>query len=88
MLMDGDTVLMQLHEWDMHEHPHLGNAEDSSRGNGVLLWFGVDDFDDAIDRVQTHGAAILDGPMDNPLAHHREIWLRGPEGYTVVLAGK
>lgn len=88
MLMDGDTVLMQLHEWDMHEHPHLGNVEDVSRGNGVLLWFGVDDFDDGVGRVETHGVAILDGPMDNPLAHHREIWLRGPEGYTVVLAGK
>ncbi len=88
MLMDGDTVLMQLHEWDMHEHPHLGNVEDASRGNGVLLWFGVDDFDGAVGRVETHGVAVLDGPMENPLAHHREIWLCGPEGYTVVLAGK
>ncbi len=87
MLMDGDTVLMQLHEWDMHEHPNLGNVEDSSRGNGVLLWFGVDDFDDVVERVATHGVTVLDGPLDNPLAHHREIWLQGPEGYTVVLAG-
>jgi catechol 2,3-dioxygenase-like lactoylglutathione lyase family enzyme len=87
MLMGGDTVLMQLHEWDMHEHPHLGNVEDSSRGNGVLLWFGVDDFDDVVERVEAHGVVVLDGPLDNPLAHHREIWLQGPEGYTVVVAG-
>jgi hypothetical protein len=25
--------------WEADEHPHLGNAEDHSRGNGVLLWF-------------------------------------------------
>jgi hypothetical protein len=23
----------------------------------------------------------------NPLAHHREFWLRDPEGYIVVVAG-
>lgn len=87
MLMDGDVVVAQLHEWDRHEHPHLGDPENPSRGNGVLMWFGVDDFDGVVQRVQEHEVKILDGPLDNPLAHHREIWLSGPEGYTVVLAG-
>lgn len=87
MLMDGDVLVAQLHEWDMHEHPHLGNVDDPSRGNGVLLWFGVDDFDDVVERAMAHQVTVLDGPLENPLAHHREIWLEGPEGYTVVLAG-
>lgn len=87
MLMDGDVLVAQLHEWDLHEHRHLGDMNDPSRGNGVLLWFAVDDFDAAVERVKTNQADVLDGPLENPLAHHREIWLKGPEGFTVVLAG-
>jgi len=30
---------------------------------------------------------ILEGPRVNPNANHREVWLRDPEGYVVVLAG-
>ena len=31
-------------------------------------------------------AEILEGPAVNPNAKHREIWLRDPDGYVVVLA--
>ena len=44
MLMDGDDMVAQLHVWEAHEHPHLGDATDHSRGNGVALWFTTDDF--------------------------------------------
>ena len=37
MLMDGDTMVAQLHRWDAHEHPNLGDESNPSRGNGVLL---------------------------------------------------
>ncbi len=39
----GGDLILQLHAWDAHEHPHLG---DPGRlcSNGVLLWFQVDDF--------------------------------------------
>jgi hypothetical protein len=30
---------------------------------------------------------VLDGPLFNPNARHRELWLRGPEGYVVVVSG-
>jgi hypothetical protein len=29
---------------------------------------------------------VADGPLDNPLAQHREIWLRDLDGYVVVVA--
>lgn len=87
MLMDGDVLVAQLHHWDADEHPHLGDPDDASRGNGVLLWFGVDDFDEAVARVAASGSEVLDGPLDNPNSHQREIWVRGPDSYTVVLAG-
>lgn len=85
-LCHGDELLLQLHHWDAHEHPHLGRAEEPSRGNGALLWFETADFDAALTRVGEHGARVLQGPLFNPLARHREIWLRDPDGYTVVLA--
>jgi catechol 2,3-dioxygenase-like lactoylglutathione lyase family enzyme len=87
MLMDGDEVVAQLHRWEADEHPHLGDPSDPSRGNGVLLWFASDDLDDVVRRADQHGVDVLDGPLENPNSHLREIWLRSPDGYTVVVAG-
>ena len=87
MLMDGDEMIAQLHQWDVHEHPHLGDLKQPSRGNGILLWFATDDFDGIVKRVEAARATILDGPLFNKNGHQQEIWLRGPEGYTVVVAG-
>jgi catechol 2,3-dioxygenase-like lactoylglutathione lyase family enzyme len=87
MLMDGDGLVLQLHQWEADEHPHLGDPDDLSRGNGVLLWFATDDFDALMQRVRDGSVSILDGPLVNPNAGHREVWVRGPEGYTVVVAG-
>ena len=87
MLMDDDVLVAQLHQWDAHEHPHLGNENDSSRGNGVLLWFTTDDFEAQVARAQAAGITILDGPLYNANGRQREIWMEGPEGYRVVVAG-
>lgn len=87
MLMDGDVMVAQLHRWEAHEHPHLGDESDASRGNGVLLWFATDDFDALLERVESAAATVLDGPLHNPNAQQREMWLAGPEGYRVVVAG-
>lgn len=87
MLMDGDAMVAQLHRWDAHEHPHLGDESNPSRGNGVLLWFATDDFDVLVARVDKAGAKVLDGPLYNANGRQHEIWLEGPEGYRVVVAG-
>lgn len=86
MLMDGDTMVVQLHRWEAHEHPHLGDRSNPSRGNGVLLWFATDDFEALVARVAAAQASVLDGPLYNPNGRQREIWLEGPEGYRVVVA--
>jgi len=53
----------------------------------VLLWFATDDFETVMGRVSAHDATVLDGPLVNPNSGQREVWLRGPEGYVVVIAG-
>jgi hypothetical protein len=87
MLMDGDELVAQLHHWGTDHHPHLGNHDDPSRGNGTLLWFATDDFDGAVDRAAGLQTEVLEGPLFNDNASQHEVWLRGPEGYTVVVAG-
>jgi len=84
---DGRMIL-QLHHWDAHEHPHIGNPDLQPYGNGVLLWFQTDEFDQALERAKQIGAEVLEGPQVNSSANHREIWLRDPDGYVVVVAGR
>ena len=79
--------MAQLHAWEADEHPQLGDPADPSRGNGVLLWFATDDFGAVMARVAQHGATVVDGPLLNPNSRLREVWIRGPEGYVVVVSG-
>jgi catechol 2,3-dioxygenase-like lactoylglutathione lyase family enzyme len=89
-LVSKEELVMQLHAWDdpANAHEHLGRKDSKPYGNGVLLWFETDDFDSAIARARALGAQVLEEPHENPNAGHREIWLRDPDGYVVVIAGK
>lgn len=79
-------LLLQLHAWDEEEHPNLMNREAAPVGHGVLLWFQVPDFDAAVERARALNAEVVLEPFFNPAPQHREIWLRDPDGYVVVLA--
>ena len=93
-LENNGTLIMQLHSWDVeHHHSNLGNPNDQPYGNGVLLWFEIDDFDDAVSRASELQVEIVLAPHRNPPdgqggPNHREIWLKDPNGYTVVLASR
>jgi catechol 2,3-dioxygenase-like lactoylglutathione lyase family enzyme len=86
LLFDGHMV-MQLHHWDAHEHPHLGDPNTKPYGNGVVLWFQTGDIEQAFARATKQRATILESLKVNPNANHREFWLRDPDGYIVVVAG-
>jgi hypothetical protein len=82
---DGQLIL-QLHSWNDEEHPNLVDPGKAPCGHGVLLWFEVDDFDAAVLRAERLGAEIVIEPHVNPAPQHRELWLRDPNGYVVVIA--
>jgi predicted enzyme related to lactoylglutathione lyase len=92
LLADGVLVL-QLHHRDVeHHHGRIGDSG-AEVGNGVLLWFGdVTDFDEVVARAGELGAPVVRAPHRNPPEGegngpgHREIWIRDPDGYTVVVA--
>ena len=79
-------LILQLHAWDEENHPNLVNANAAPPGHGVLLWFQVEDFDAAVDRARELRAEVIQGPSVNPAPRHREIWLRDPDGYVVVIS--
>jgi hypothetical protein len=51
-----------------------------------LLWFEVSDFDKVVERARTLHAQVIVEPHINPNPNHREMWLRDPDGYVVVIA--
>ena len=67
------------------EGPSMGDPT-RDVGNGTLLWFEVDDFDAAVARARELEAPILLDVHRNPNANHRELWVRDPDGYTVVIS--
>jgi len=79
-------LLLQLHVWDEEEHPNLIDADAAPHGHGVVLWFQVADFDDAVKRARALGAEVIEEPHFNPAPQHREMWLRDADGYVVVIA--
>lgn len=80
-------LILQLHAWDEDDHPNLVNADSAPNGHGVLLWFEVDDFDAVVEHARALGAQVILEPHLNPAPQHREMWLRDPDGYVVVIAG-
>jgi predicted enzyme related to lactoylglutathione lyase len=85
-ILVGGELVLQIHSLEVgHHHGELGNRE-AGLGNGVLLWFAVDDFDGAVGRIREAGADIVTDVHVNPNAGQREIWLRDDDGYAVVLS--
>jgi catechol 2,3-dioxygenase-like lactoylglutathione lyase family enzyme len=78
-------LVLQLHARDEEGHPNLVNADAAPVAHGVVLWFQVEDFDSAVERARGLGADVIQGPLVNPAPQHREIWLRDPDGYVVVV---
>lgn len=86
-ILDADgTVLLCLHRWGGHEHPSLANPDRAEPGNGLLLFFRIDDFDQALLRARALVVALEEEPHVNPNTGTREFALRDPDGYYVMVS--
>ena len=85
LLHDGEMV-MQLHDDDTDDH-HGALAGEGPRGNGVLVWFEVSDFEATVDRARGREVDVVTDVHVNPNAKQPEFWFRDPDGYLVVAAG-
>jgi catechol 2,3-dioxygenase-like lactoylglutathione lyase family enzyme len=93
-LVYGGELVMQLHAFDVeHHHGAIGDVHHKPYGNGVLLWFEVDDFDGVMARAAEMNVEIVMAKHRNPPdddnggPNHWECWMRDPDGYVVVVAG-
>jgi catechol 2,3-dioxygenase-like lactoylglutathione lyase family enzyme len=86
-VVDSDgTVLLCLHEWGAHEHPSLTSPHDAKPGNGLLLFFRVDDFEAALPRARALVSQLEEEPHVNPNTGTEEFSLRDLDGYYVTVS--
>jgi catechol 2,3-dioxygenase-like lactoylglutathione lyase family enzyme len=86
-ILDSDgTVLLCLHQWGAHEHPTLTSADIAQPGNGLLLFFRVDDFEQALPRARALAQPLAEEPQLNPATGTMEFALRDPDGYYVMVS--
>ena len=86
-LLDSDgTVLLCLHEWAVENHPPLMSPDDGTPGNGLLLFFRVDDYGAALHRARALVPQLAEEPHVNPNTRTKEFSLRDPDGYYVTIS--
>ena len=86
-VLDSDgTVLLCLHSWGAHDHPSLASPANGTPGNGLILFFRVDDFDAALSRARALVGRLEEEPNVNPATGTLEFALRDPDGYYVMVS--
>ena len=86
-LLDTDgTVLLCLHQWGAHEHPTLTSPGEATPGNGLLLFFRIDDFYLALNRARMLVTRFEEEPHLNLHTQTQEFSLRDTDGYYVTIS--
>lgn len=86
-IVDADgTVLLCLHQWGAHGHPTLTRPAPADPGNGLILFFRVDDFGAALPRTRALVDRLAEESHVNPNTGIMEFALRDPDGYYVMLS--
>jgi catechol 2,3-dioxygenase-like lactoylglutathione lyase family enzyme len=86
-ILDSDgTVLLCLHEWGAHDHPTLTSPDKGKAGNGLILLFRIDDFDQALPRARALVSRLEEEPQVNPSTGTMEFSLLDPDGYYVMVS--
>ena len=86
-IVDSDgTVLLCLHAWGAHEHLSLTSSVHAQPGNGLPLFFRVDQFDTALSSARTLVSRLDEEPYLNRNTGTLEFSLRDPDGYYVTIS--
>jgi hypothetical protein len=64
----------------------LTSRDNATPGNGLLLFFRVDDFDMALGRARALVARLEEEPNANPSTGTKEFSLRDLDGYYVTIS--
>lgn len=86
-IVDSDgTVLLCLHRWGAHEHPTLASPRFAEPGNGLLLFFRIDNVDGALASARVLVSRLAEEPHVNPNTGTTEFSVRDPDGYYVTIS--
>lgn len=86
MLADqDDTVILCLHLWGEHEHPTLTSPK-KTPGNGLILYFKVDNLDDIWNEAQLLNATIEEAPHLNQNSGKEEFAIRDLDHYYLLIS--
>lgn len=80
---DGKTIL-QLHRQDAPEHPKMWH-ENESAGDGIVIWFRTDDFEETVTRIEDVKPEIVKESFVSLYSKRREIWFKDLDGYMIVI---
>ena len=83
MLVDGDSLLLELHEIDA-DHDH-GVATSGPLGHGVIVFVHVEDPGAALNRARELGIEVVSDLQYNQQAHMTEFTVRDPNGYAICV---
>jgi len=64
----------------------LTSPDEGTPGNGLLLFFRVDDYEEALTRARTLVGRFEEEPHLNPNTRTQEFSLRDPDGYYVTIS--
>jgi len=86
-ILDTDgTVLLCLHAWGAHDHSSLMSPDLATPGNGLLLFFRVDDYETSLANARKLVLKFEAEPNLNPSTETMEFSLRDPDGYYVTVS--
>lgn len=81
----GEQIL-SLHKWGEHEHPTFTNPKNA--GNGLILYFRVDDIKPIWDNAKKLNARIEDEPKLNQNSGRMEFSIRDLDNYYVSICAE
>jgi catechol 2,3-dioxygenase-like lactoylglutathione lyase family enzyme len=80
-----NATILCLHKWGVHEHITL-MSPDVKKGNGLILYFRVDNFTEVWNNAGEMHCIIEEVPHVNPNSGREEFSLRDLDGYYVEIA--
>jgi catechol 2,3-dioxygenase-like lactoylglutathione lyase family enzyme len=75
-----------VHAWGAHDHPTLASPDRAQPGNGLILFFRVDDFEATLARARTLAERLEAEPEIGDGTGALEFALRDPDGYYVMVS--
>lgn len=83
---DKNTQILSLHKWGEHDHPTFTNPEGA--GNGLILYFYVDNFNAIWSNAIKMKLNVVQPPGLNPNSGRLEFSVRDLDNYYISVTGE